>query len=90
MFSEWLDKQDADPLVRRVRTEVAQGLHEDDTGSAIDAAGDALEDLSAVKWQSPSDLGSEEEVMNEIEMFQKAMAANTQIVVGEDGGGEWL
>lgn len=49
--------------------------------------GDAEEDLSAVQWQSPSDTGAEE-VMGEIEMFNQAMANNSQTVTHD--GGEWV
>ena len=45
------------------------------------------EDLSGVQWQSPSD---SEEVMDDIALFNKAMAENTSMVIDEDEGGEWL
>lgn len=88
-FAEWLEKQNSNPVLRRVRRDYADGLYDEDQPSGTDAAGDALEDLSAVKWEAPSDR-SEEEVMAEIEQFNKAMAENVHQVVAEDGGGEWL
>lgn len=56
---------------------------------ATDAAGDALEDYSAVEWQSPTTMG-EEGVMSDLAKFQEAMAANATISVGDDEEGEWL
>lgn len=51
---------------------------------------DAVEDYSEVQWESPSSAGAEE-VMNDLERFNAAMAANQNITVGgEDEGGEWL
>lgn len=44
------------------------------------------EDLSGVQWQSPSDSG---EVMDDIELFNQAMAANANMVIDGEGG-EWL
>lgn len=87
MHAEWIERQNANPVVQRVRREFSEGLWDDEAGST--GSGE-LEDLSAVKWQSPSDLGDETGVMNDIEMFNQAMAANVHQVVGEDGGGEWL
>lgn len=50
---------------------------------------EAVEDYSEVQWESPSTMG-EEGVMSDLEKFQAAMTANTDITVGEDEGGEWL
>lgn len=47
-----------------------------------------VEDYSEVEWQAPADVG-ETEVMNDLEMFQRAMAENASVTVSEDGG-EWL
>ncbi len=52
------------------------------------ARGDVVEDLTDIKWESPSDT-SEQEVMADLEAFSRAMAENTVIAVEEDGG-EWL
>lgn len=50
----------------------------------------AVEDYSEVQWESPSSAGAEE-VMNDLERFNAAMAANQNITIGgEDEGGEWL
>lgn len=49
-----------------------------------------VEDYSEVQWESPSTMGAEE-VMNDLEKFNAAMAANESITIsGEDDGGEWL
>lgn len=45
------------------------------------------EDLSGVQWQSPSD---SEEVMDDIALFNQAMADNANMVIDGDEGGEWL
>lgn len=61
--------------------------------AVVDSSTDpeAVEDYSAVEWESPSTSG-EQEVMKDLEMFNAAMAANHNVTVsgGEDEGGEWL
>lgn len=61
-------------------------------GSSAGSSGavDEVEDYSEVQWESPSTMGAEE-VMNDLEKFNAAMAANESITInGEDDGGEWL
>jgi hypothetical protein len=80
MYQEWFDTQDNSPLVQQVRQDLANGRYDEEAGD--------LEDLSAVQWQGPSDLGGET-AMDEIEKFNAAMAANSHLVVTDDGG-EWI
>lgn len=84
MFAENIYKGDEmGALIRRYHAEqedeVAPDLVDDDIVGA--------EDLSGVQWQSPSD---SEEVMADLEMFNAVMAANANVVVEGDEGGEWL
>lgn len=85
MYDEWLEKQNASPLVQQVRKSYRDGLFDEE---ASEDMGEVAEDLSAVKWVSPSDANAEE-VLGDIEAFNQAMAANSHIVV-DDQGGEWL
>lgn len=84
IHAEWIAKQNDDPFIRQIRQDYAAGAYDDNTQEASGAE----EDLSQVKWESPSDHGGAEGVMSEIEAFNKAMAESHMTVA--DDGGEWL
>lgn len=77
MFDEWLkEQQRRTPLVLAPQT--PQYVDDDIVEGA--------EDLSEVKWESPT---NNQDVLSEIEAFNRAMA-NSHMTVAADEGGEWL
>lgn len=79
-YQEWLNNQNANPRIAEMKQQLGLGGYADD--DLVDA-----EDLSAVEWKAPSDLG-EEEVMNDLEAFNRAMA-NSHVTLA-DGDGGWI
>lgn len=81
MYQEWLDTQNANGAILKMRQNLADGVYDNqEADEEVDA-----EDYEQVQWESPSD---NEAVMKEIEMFNETMAANAHVVV--DDGGEWI